>query len=67
MLGRTIKTILLMAPKLGLSRRGLGLEQLKELKLSAILHWDMNHFVVLAGVKGGRLAGAHTPATQAAE
>lgn len=28
---------------------------LKDLKLPAILHWDMNHFVVLAGVKGEKV------------
>lgn len=55
--GTTMKNILLMAQKLGFSGRGLQLEpaQLKELKLPAILHWDMNHFVVLAGVKGDKV------------
>uniref|UniRef100_UPI0026230F00 peptidase domain-containing ABC transporter n=1 Tax=Asticcacaulis sp. TaxID=1872648 RepID=UPI0026230F00 len=55
--GTTMKTILLMAQKLGFSGRGLRLEpaQMKDLKLPAILHWDMNHFVVLAAVKGEKV------------
>ncbi|MFY8093990.1 MAG: peptidase domain-containing ABC transporter [Niveispirillum sp.] len=55
--GTTMKTILLMAQKLGFSGRGLRLEpaHLKDLKLPAILHWDMNHFVVLAAVKGDKV------------
>lgn len=54
--GTTMRTVLGMARKLGLSGRGLKLEpgQLKNLKLPAILHWDMNHFVVLAGIRGNR-------------
>lgn len=55
--GTTMKNILLMAQKLGFSGRGLRLEpsRLKDLKLPAILHWDMNHFVVLAKVMGDRV------------
>lgn len=55
--GTTMKTILLMAQKLGFSGRGLRLEpaQFKDLKLPAILHWDMNHFVVLAAVRGDKV------------
>lgn len=55
--GTTMKTILLTAQKLGFSGRGLRLEpgQMKELRLPAILHWDMNHFVVLAAVKGDKV------------
>lgn len=57
MKGTTMKALLRMAQKLGFSGRGLRLEpeQLKDLKRPAILHWDMNHFVVLTGIKGGRV------------
>ncbi|SNR90107.1 MULTISPECIES: peptidase domain-containing ABC transporter [unclassified Azospirillum] len=55
--GTTMKSIVLMAQKMGLSGRGLRLEpaQVKELKLPCILHWDMNHFVVLAAVQGDKV------------
>ncbi|HEY8384265.1 MAG TPA: peptidase domain-containing ABC transporter [Microvirga sp.] len=47
--GSTLKDVLLMAQRMGMTGRGLRLEieQLPELALPAILHWDMNHFVVL--------------------
>jgi ATP-binding cassette, subfamily B, bacterial CvaB/MchF/RaxB len=61
--GTTMKSIALMGQKAGLSPRGLRLEpaQLKDLKLPAVLHWDMNHFVVLAAVKGDKIT-IHDPA-----
>ncbi|MFC7332623.1 cysteine peptidase family C39 domain-containing protein [Rhodocista pekingensis] len=52
--GTTMKTIALMGQRLGLAH-------LKDLKLPAILHWDMNHFVVLAAVTGDRVT-IHDPA-----
>lgn len=60
--GTTMKTIALMAQKVGLSARGLRLEpaHLKDLRLPAILHWDMNHFVVLAAISGSK-ATIHDP------
>lgn len=33
----------------------LELEEMHQLRLPCILHWDMNHFVVLEKVRGGRL------------
>jgi ATP-binding cassette, subfamily B, bacterial CvaB/MchF/RaxB len=39
----------------------LELEELKDLKLPCILHWDMNHFVVLQSV-GKRKVVVHDPA-----
>ncbi len=61
--GTTMKSILLMAQRVGLTGRGLRLEpaHLKDLKLPAVLHWDMNHFVVLAQVRGDKVT-IHDPA-----
>ncbi len=44
-----------VATNLGLAPRGLKceLESLGKLKLPAVLHWDMNHFVVLTKVSKG--------------
>ncbi len=44
------------ASDLGLSARAVRLEveDLPELKLPAIAHWDLNHFVVIDRVRGGR-------------
>jgi ATP-binding cassette subfamily B protein RaxB len=66
MKGTTLKTILLMAERLGLSGRPLRLEpeSLKDLQAPAILHWDMNHFVVLAEADG-KSALIHNPASGA--
>jgi ATP-binding cassette subfamily B protein RaxB len=52
-----------MAQRLGMTGRGLRLEpeQLKGIKTPAILHWDMNHFVVLKEVRGRRVV-VHDPA-----
>lgn len=50
--GATLRDLINMTDKLGLSTRALRLEPdgLKDLSLPAILHWDMNHFVVLEKV-----------------
>ena len=50
--GVTLKHISQMADALQMSARGVQvpLENLDRLKLPAILHWDMNHFVVLTRV-----------------
>ena len=47
--------------------RGLRLEpeQLGQIKLPCILHWDMNHFVVLKEV-GARKVTIHDPASACA-
>jgi ATP-binding cassette subfamily B protein RaxB len=47
--GMSLKTLLTMAASLGLQTRPLKLplEQITQLRLPAILHWDLNHFVVL--------------------
>jgi ATP-binding cassette, subfamily B, bacterial CvaB/MchF/RaxB len=51
--GATLAMVMEIAARLGLAGRPLRLEieQLSSLRVPAILHWDMNHFVVL------RLAG----------
>ncbi|TVP52224.1 MAG: peptidase domain-containing ABC transporter, partial [Halomonadaceae bacterium] len=52
-----------IADRLNLASRPLKVEldQLQDLKTPAILHWDMNHFVVLASFRGGK-AVIHDPA-----
>lgn len=61
--GMTLHTVLVAAQRLGLTGRGLRLEpaSLGELRTPAILHWDMNHFVVLKAVRGAH-ATIHDPA-----
>lgn len=50
--GVTLRTVIQIAGNLGLICRPLRLEtgHLQQLRLPAILHWDMNHFVVLQAV-----------------
>lgn len=47
--GTTMRRLLQMAEQLNMSARGVQLEmgEIGALRLPAILHWDMNHFVVL--------------------
>ncbi len=62
--GVTLKDVLAMGQRLGMTGRGLRLEpeQLGQIKLPCILHWDMNHFVVLKHV-GARTVTIHDPAS----
>jgi ATP-binding cassette subfamily B protein RaxB len=64
--GATLRTLMGMADRLGLAARPLRieLESLSRLALPAILHWDLNHFVVLTKIGRGR-ATIHDPATGA--
>lgn len=50
--GATLKDLIRVADRLGFSARPLRLEldELERLHTPCILHWDLNHFVVLAGV-----------------
>lgn len=50
--GATLKGLMAMAQGLGLQTRPLKLDMqhLPDLKLPCILHWDLNHFVVLKSV-----------------
>lgn len=60
--GAALKSLIGMADQLGLAPRAvkLPLDQLANLHLPAILHWDMNHYVVLEEVRGGK-ALIHNP------
>lgn len=62
--GVTLADLVRMADKLGLAARALRLEvdELPLLPTPCILHWDMNHFVVLAGA-GRHGIEIHDPAT----
>lgn len=61
--GITLKSLMAMAQGLALHTRPLKLDMqhLPELKLPAVLHWDLNHFVVLKSVAGSH-AVIHDPA-----
>lgn len=60
--GAALKSLIAMADRLGLASRAvnLPLDQLGNLHLPAILHWDMNHYVVLEEVRGSK-ALIHNP------
>lgn len=62
MAGMTLKGLMRVSEYFGLSSRALRVElpALRKVPLPAILHWDMNHFVVLAGWAGDR-AIIHDP------
>jgi len=61
--GMTLGTLTDIAQREQLGTRGLRLElhELPQLRLPAILHWDLNHFVVLKSVGGGHVV-VHDPA-----
>jgi len=61
--GATLGDVMLMAHRLGLASRALRLEldELGKLRRPCILHWDMNHFVVLKSVSRGKIT-VHDPA-----
>ncbi|ATC23648.1 peptidase domain-containing ABC transporter [Caulobacter vibrioides] len=63
MSGATLRSIMGLADSLGFAPRALKVElsALDKVRLPAILHWDLNHFVVLKSVQGGR-AVVHDPA-----
>ena len=60
--GTNLKTLMEMAARLDLAGRALRLDMkhLAELELPCVLHWDMNHFVVLKSVKATRVT-IHDP------
>jgi ATP-binding cassette, subfamily B, bacterial CvaB/MchF/RaxB len=60
--GVTLKHIAQIAETMGMSARGVQvpLESLGKLRLPAVLHWDMNHFVVLTRVSGRKIV-VHDP------
>jgi ATP-binding cassette subfamily B protein RaxB len=53
--GAALRSLINVADKLGLTPRAVKLsaDDLKSLHLPCVLHWDMNHYVVLERVKGG--------------
>ncbi len=61
--GVTLSTLTEIAQREQLGTRGLRLEldELPQLRLPAILHWDLNHFVVLKAVGKGHVV-VHDPA-----
>lgn len=61
--GVTLATLTDIAQREQLGTRGLRLEldELAQLRLPAILHWDLNHFVVLKAVSGPHVV-VHDPA-----
>ena len=61
--GVTLADMVRMAEQLQFNTRALRaeLDELSQLQLPCVLHWDMNHFVVLAGWRGGD-AVIHDPA-----
>ena len=61
--GITLKHIAQIAETMGMTARGVQvpLESLGKLRLPAVLHWDMNHFVVLTRVAGRKIT-VHDPA-----
>ena len=64
MRGAALRSLIGQADKLGLTPRAvkLPLEQLANLHLPAVLHWDMNHYVVLESVRDDK-ALIHNPAS----
>src|SRR6188768_4219895 len=61
--GITLKHIAQIGETVGMTARGVqvALESLGKLRLPAVLHWDMNHFVVLTEISGRKLT-VHDPA-----
>jgi ATP-binding cassette, subfamily B, bacterial CvaB/MchF/RaxB len=57
MRGVTLKNIAMIADSMKMSARGVQvpLTALSQLRLPAILHWDMNHFVVLTKATGSKI------------
>jgi ATP-binding cassette, subfamily B, bacterial CvaB/MchF/RaxB len=62
MRGSSLKSLIGIADQLCLTSRAvkLPLESVKDLHVPAILHWDLNHYVVLERVKAGK-ALIHNP------
>lgn len=62
--GAALADLMRMAGGMNLAPRPLklDLEQLRDLRLPCIVHWDFNHFVVLTRVRGDRVS-VHDPAS----
>ena len=61
--GATMMDLTRMAGQMQLTPRALRaeLEHLPQMQLPCVLHWDLNHFVVLVAIRGGK-AVLHDPA-----
>jgi len=61
--GATLADVIAMAQQLNMSSRALriDLEELSKLRTPCILHWELNHFVVLKKVQGNSVT-LHDPA-----
>src|SRR5690554_6229301 len=61
--GMSLKGLMTLADRLHLAARPVRLEvgDLARLKLPALLHWDLNHFVVLAALRRDGIV-IHDPA-----
>ena len=61
--GTTLNNLMAITHRLDMTPRALGvdLHSLDKLQLPCILHWEMNHFVVLSGLRRGRYI-VHDPA-----
>lgn len=61
--GATLAQLMTMAERLNLASRALRLDlhELKDLRLPCVLHWNLNHFVVLKAVKKNHVV-IHDPA-----
>lgn len=62
--GSSLASLIQTAGKIGMASRpvSVNITELSEMRLPCILHWDFNHFVVLAGIKGKNYI-IHDPAT----
>lgn len=61
--GATLRSVMDLAGQMGFTTRALrvDVESLARVRTPAILHWDMNHFVVLKAVRPDRVV-VHDPA-----
>ncbi|MGV8927172.1 MAG: peptidase domain-containing ABC transporter [Ewingella sp.] len=61
--GSTLSDVMSVAQRLGMSCRAVRLEldELHQLSLPCVLHWDMNHFVVLKSIAKNKIV-IHDPA-----
>jgi len=61
--GSTLNSIIAAAGRMGMSARALRVElaSIGQLQIPCVLHWNMNHFVVLKSTAGGRYT-IHDPA-----
>ncbi len=62
--GASLQSLMIIADKIGFATRALRveLEDLEAITLPAIIHWDLNHYVVLEKVNGKK-ALIHDPAS----